>query len=261
MSLDLSSCRKYTNCKVCQIANWSIPTFIQLHKLAIQDRYDHLALQKWINKEIQLHNNQAPPADQYEFVTKSQLSTHLNQHVSVLDTVKMKVDPVMSTKGVEPFDPIVGRKLQELAEQADALGVSDLDDFQMYHATLRRMQKRFNELDRYFDVKNQVPDKDLLIAYKSFGDSVGKMLAESIKMRQQERILQSAVAAALDTMSMQSAQAILRVIDKAWQELRPHADSEKAELVRQRLHAEVAKNISSGARTALDHLKSMLKTA
>lgn len=261
--LDLSKCRKHKDCKVCALGDWNIPVFLKVHDLALKEHYENSALAKWLNTEIERANAVAPPSEQREFVTKHQVTTHFSKHVPVVEIAKMQVaKATKDMSGKQPFDPIVERKLKDLTDHAAAIGVSDLDDFQRFHNTLRRMQARFEKLDRFFDDPNFVPEKDLLMSYRAFGDSVGKMLAESIKMRQQERLLQNAITSSLDTMSLGSLQSILKHVDRAAIELRPLLDDpEKANIVIATLREGVANSLSSNVKTALDHLKSILHVA
>lgn len=266
--LDLSACRKHASCKVCTVGEWNIPMFLRLHELALREHYEYPALTKWANTEIERANSMAAPADQHAFITKQQLITHFTKHVPVEEIARAKVaKATTNTVGQHPFDPVVERKLKELTDHAAAIGVSDLDDFQRFHTTLRRMQARFDDLDSLFDQKHEdgsrvLPDKDLLMAYKSFGDSVNRMLGESIKMRQHERLLQNAITSTLDTMSLGSLQSILKNVEHAFLELRPMMTApEKADVIVAALRDSVAGSLSSGAKTALDHLKSILRVA
>lgn len=261
-SLDLSGCRKFTDCKVCRIAEWNIPLFIQLHDLSLRQHYEYAALTTWTNTEIERSNAISPPAEQYQFLTKQQLALHLTKHVPLDDIRRSKVARAAAdTAGQAPLDPVVARKLKDLTEHAAAMGVSDLDDFQRFHSTLSRMEKRFNDLDKEFD-NRPLPDKDLILAYKAFGDSVARMLSDSIKMRQQERILHNAITSTLDTMSMGALHDILKNVDRAFSELRPMiSQAEKADLIVSILRDSVASSMSAGVKTALDHLKSILKVA
>lgn len=261
--MDLSACRKNTDCKVCMMSEWNTLVFLRLHELALRENYEYAALTKWLNTEIEKSNAMSPPAEQREFVSKQQLIIHFTKHVPVEELARSKVSK--STKnmaGQQPFDPVVERKLRELTEHAAAMGVSDLDDFQRYHATLRRMQKRFDALDKAFDDPKFSPDKDLLMAYKSFGDSVGRMLAESIKMRQQERILHNAITSSLDHMSLGSLQGILKIVEHAMAEIRPLVNEPaKLDVIAATMREGVANSLSANAKTALDHLKSILHVA
>lgn len=261
--MDLSACRKHANCKVCAMGEWNIPVFLRLHELALRESYEYAALTKWLNTEIERANAMAPPVDQREFVTKQQIIIHFTKHVPVEELARMKVSrATKDVSGQQPFDPVVERKLKELTEHAAAIGVSDLDDFQRYHATLRRMQKRFDTLDKFFDDPKFAPDKDLFMAYKSFGDSVARMLAESIKMRQQERILHNAITSSLDTMSFGSLHSILKSVEHAMLEVRPMvSDPTKVDMLLASLRESVAVSLSANAKTALDHLKSILHVA
>jgi hypothetical protein len=244
------------------MAEWNVPMFLRLHELALREHYDYAAMTKWVNTEVEKANAMASPADQRAFVTKQQLLTHFTKHIPVEEVTRSKVKKAtkIKTQSVEVFDPIVERKLKELTDHAAAVGVEDLDDFQRYHATLRRMQKRFDALDEFFDAKDFVPEKDLMMAYKSFGDSIARMLKESIHMRQQEQIFHNAVESALDKMSLGSLESILKSVDRAYVQLRPLCqDPQKADAVMGTLRENVGICLSSGSKTALDHLKTVLK--
>lgn len=261
--MDLSACRKHSGCKVCSLGDWNIPVFLRVHELALRENYEYAALTKWLNTEIERANTMAAPVDQREFATKQQVILHFTKHVPVEELARARVSKATKDmSGQAPFDPVVERKLKELTEHAAAIGVSDLDDFQRYHATLRRMQKRFDTLDRFFDDPNFSPDKDLFMAYRSFGDSVARMLAESIKMRQQERILHNAIMSSIDHMSIGSLASIMKIVDRALLEIRPlSTDPAKLDVIAATVHAGVASSLSSNAKVALDHLKSILHVA
>ena len=260
---DLSMCRMYTKCKVCTLVEWNVLTFLRLHELALRENYEYPALLKWLNTEIERGNAMSPPVEQRAFITKQQLVDHFTTHVPMEEIVRVKAAAQVKRPDTQPFDPIVERKLQDLADHAAAIGVEDLDDFQRYHSTLTRMLQRFESLDKMFE-GDHLPDKDLLTAYRSFGDSVGKMLQESIKMRQNERILQNAIESALQKMSLGSLQAIFKSIDRAAADLRPavaDADPVKADMAVQTLKEHVAANLNVNTKTALDHLKTLLRVA
>jgi hypothetical protein len=262
-NIDLSACRKNTSCKVCSVGEWNIPVFLRLHELALREHYEYATLTKWLNTEIEKSNAMSPPTDQRPFATKQQVIVHFTKHVPVEEIARLKTTKsTAKTEGFAPFDPVVERKLRELTDHAAAIGVSALDDFQRFHTTLGRMQKRFDALDKFFDDPNFVPEKDLLLAYRAFGDSINRMLGESIKMRQQERILHNAITSTLDMMSLGSLQSILKGVEHAMVELRPiMSQPEKADVIVATLRDHVAQSLSSGAKTALDHLKSILRVA
>lgn len=235
--------------------------FIQLHQMALRNRYDPKALLTWLNNEISNQNLGAAAHEQHALVTKKQIQAHFSKHLSLEELLRQKVTPAPE-KEAAPFPPVVERRLRELTAHASAVGVSDLDDFQQFHRIVERMNKRFESLDKFFDDPEFKPDRDLLLAYKAFGDSVSKMLTESIKLRQQERLFQNAVMSTLETMSVNSLQSIIRGVERMGLEVRPlMREPEKVDSIVATLREHVAESLSQGTKTALDHLKSLLRVA
>ena len=264
--MDLACLRKYTSCKVCTISEWNMDVFLQVHELALSQGYEPAAVAKWLNMEIEKSNAISAETDQHEFVTRQQVAVHFTKHVPGSESAKSRIKQAIDPKRADgPFDPVVGRKIQELVDNAHAVGVSDLDDFRRFHSTLAKMERRFHDLDRMFENEAgtpEMPAKDLVMAYKGFGDSVGRMLGESIKLRQQERLMHSAVTSTLDTFSIAALQGILKSIEKAMADLRPMMkEPSKADLIVAELREAIADSMSASARTALEHLKTIVKVA
>ena len=265
--MDLPLLSKNSTCSICKISEWNSALFLRVHALVMRENYDYGAVAKWLCTEIESHNaNCAAAEQQKKFVTRTQVATHFTQHVSIpantaiARTVSKSLNPKGPTE--MPFDPVVARRLQDLANHAAAVEVSDLDDFQRFHQVVNKMVLRFDSLDRLFDDPEVEVSKDLLSQYRSFGDSIGRMFAESIKLRQAEKLMHNALNSTLETFSLTALQGILKSVEKALAELRPHMrDPAKADLIFANLRDSIANSMTVSARNALDHLKTILRVA
>lgn len=266
--MDLSTLKKHSKCKVCQVSEWSMKLFLRFHELAVEERFDYLALSKWLNAEISA-NNSMPGSEPHELVSKAIIQRHLARHVpfeeiartrsstkKIAAAVALQADPGRVT----PFTPIVERKLQELAERADAMQVTELSDFHRFHHIIAQLEKRLAQLDERMDTVGLT--KETLASYHAFSELVSKLLAESIKLRQQERLLQTALTSTIDCFSINALQGILKGIEKHAVALAPRLkDPSEAALLAAELREVVAQHMTSSARAALDQLKATLKVA
>jgi hypothetical protein len=257
--LDVTQLYKDARCKVCKMSQTAQPLFLELHRRYILEGVATPTLHPWLNKEIEALNQRTAPGDEgLPFVSTTGVNTHFQKHVSVayVTQARMKRDTGDMTRK-QPMDPEVAGPLREMANQARA---SVLDDLQRMATLSETVERRFYDLDKSLNVDGL--SLDSAGGYAAFANGLAKIIEQVAKLRNQDKIVQAALTSCMDSFSLGALQMLMRGIDLLMNEYRPHfRDPAMADHFAYKLRELVGVAMTESAKSSLDQVRSQMKIA
>jgi hypothetical protein len=257
-SMDLSSMAFEHRCRVCSLSMWNMPLFLKIHSMVIVDGISKQAATKWVGKEIEEWNKNNPDQKK-QTMSDAAVANHFKHHVPapLAINAQVKKSLTLHDKGQVPFPPQVQKALESMNETVET---KNLNELQKFHSLVDKVAERFEQLDKQIGSKTLTVEN--VAMFRALAELLGKLRKDSMTMRNQERMLTSAVTSALDTYSIGALQGVLKSFEILFQDYRKHfVDPAVADQFAIKLRSELAHNMIASAKVALDAIRQQLKTS
>jgi len=253
-----------SRCKICFMTKWNMPLFLKVHEL----RFGGLSnqnIQKYLDTEISAFNTLGvQEAKGKKFVPRTKVSdsaiaNHFKKHVPAPLAVNAEIKHAITPYSVtaSPFPPKVENTLAAMQEKVDQ---DNLNDFQSFHSLVERVQARFDQVDKEIQEGKKMSMEEIA-AFRAMAEILGRFRKDSIQLRNQDRMLQTALSSVMDTFSINALTEILKALDTLIMEFRP---SFQDPLVADKLAAKFRQTLASvmiqSAKLAVNAVREQLKT-
>jgi len=238
------------------MASWGWDLFVKVHVMRIEEGATIEKIRVFLWDEIALYNNNPVNVTKRQAPSDTSLQGHFTKHVPV----KYK-GPSATTKDLGNVTPAQAMLIGLLNQSTDA----HLEDFQKYHQLATRMQERFKQIDKELPTSGKIDSKDLA-DYRATAETVAKLLEACIKIRNQEKLMSTAVSSCLDTYTVGALQAILKGLqlvttDAKLKMMNGHFDSHSIDQMESTIKQIVSAAMTESAKIAIDTVRQQYKMA
>jgi hypothetical protein len=259
IKIDLSGMKMDKRCKVCVMQIWNMQLFLEIHELRIMKGFSNQAIQKFVNTEISEWNKKNPSNGQV-FLSDTSVSNHFSKHVPAHHTLNAKIKEGLMQHpfAKEPFPPGVEKalaKMEETVEQAN------MDELTKFYKLVNRVAERFEQMDDNIAKSGKLSMEDVA-SFRALAELLGKLHKDMIQLRNQDKILTTALTSVLDTFSIGATEAVLKGIDSLITEFEPQfKDPIMAKVLSSKLSSLLGTSMIASAKTALQVVRQSMKTA
>jgi len=258
---DLKMIKSDYRCKVCQLAHWDWPMFVKIHEMRILEKKSFEALRLYVWERIDKYNSDPSNAIKRDKMSDTSFTGHFKNHVPASVEAASAIQKVLGTGNQNGADS--GNMLVTTLQYALNANV---DDFQAFHGIAERLLARFNQLDKQFGVDKPLEGKEVQ-EFKGIAESAAKLYEASIKMRNQERLMATAISSCLDVYTMGALQDILKGFDEIMLDIKSAIAKGGAgnpgmpAIIEHRFKTILANAMTGNAKVALDSVKLQFKMA
>jgi hypothetical protein len=260
VKIDLTGMKMDKRCKVCVMHDWNMELFLKVHELRLVDNHSNQAVQKYANTEISEFNKTAGKGKGQTFLSDSSVSNHFSKHVPAPLAINAQIKTALqgSQYGQEAFPPKAEKALKKMEATVEQ---QNLDELQKFSTLVDRVALRFDQLDQNIPADG-VLTMEHVASFRALAELLGRMRKDMIQLRNQDKILQTALTSVLDTFSLGATEAVLKGItllmsDYSSQFKDPHT----AEVLGAKLRELLGTSMIASAKTALQAVRQQLKTA
>jgi|SRR5579872_4052411 len=259
---NLTDAKLDKRCKLCRMSFWNQELFLKVHELRINGGYSSQKIQAFLNHEISEFNKTVKPQDQQTFISDSALANHFKMHIPTAHQVNAQIKQAITAVHKEPLPILAEKAIKSYHQKADA---ENADEFKKFTKLVDQVARRFSQLEKQIDAQNKDGKKDLtseqIMQFKALAELLGKFRKDTIQLRNQDRILQTALTSVMDTYSINALQNLLKSLDLLLSEFRlDFKNPAKADEFASKFRSSLGEIMISAARTALESVRNQLKT-
>jgi len=259
----IASIKTQQNCRTCEIKDWDYTLFVKIHELRLTSGVSYQAIREYLWNEIDIYNANPEHTNKIEKISDSAIASHFKMHVPVFKTEANKIVKALKMVVPEAQSSEDKAKLQSAFEASLAyVADANVNDFQKFQTVVDRLYARFKQFDKSKGLDKNLERPDMA-EFRMIGESLARMFEASIKVRNQEKLLSTAVSTCLDTYTTGSLQAILKGFDGVIENLKQHPNLSppQIEMLEKTLRVLVSDSMKHNAKVALDQVRQVYKLA
>jgi hypothetical protein len=257
IKIDLSGIKMDKRCKVCKMSIWNMQLFLAVHELRIVKGASAQQVQKFVNMEISDWNKMNPSNGQ-EFISDTSIGGHFSKHVPAQLALNAKIKQSLngSQFAKEYFPPGTEKALTKMGDGVDQ---ANLDEMGKFHTLVGKVSARFEQFDKALSTEGKL-DPQEISAFKALAELLGKLHKDVIQLRNQDKILQTALTSVLDTFTINATEQLMGGIEMIIEDFQKEFKTPtQAAMCKAKLQTLLATSMITSAKSALATARQSMK--